>query len=165
MQIHGFKCFNEGLINRYNRRYELKKTYKVFGEIKFGNDGNGFHFCKNLEDTLRYFDSFNNKVEIAEVIGSGDIQIFNDEYYGYYDMYVSKKIKLIKVLTRKEIFDIIENKPDYAITRFISGYKLTPNELAYFKNKYKDNINVLNAIIYYYEDNTIYENIKCKRNY
>ena len=54
----GYKCFNENLTNRYNTKFEIGKIYHVNGNIKFGNNGNGFHICKNLEDTLRYFNSF-----------------------------------------------------------------------------------------------------------
>ena len=60
----GYKCFNENLINRYGTKFEIGKIYHANGNIKFGNKGNGFHLCKNLEDTLRYFKSFNYKINI-----------------------------------------------------------------------------------------------------
>ena len=39
--------------------------------------------CLNLEDTLRYFDSFNSKILIAKVIGFGNY----DKYNEFFDMY------------------------------------------------------------------------------
>ena len=85
--IKGYKCFNKNLINRYGIPFEVGKTYKVDGNISFGNNGNGFHMCVNLEDTLRYFDGFNTEIDICEVIGDGNFVLFEDNYYGYYDMY------------------------------------------------------------------------------
>ena len=61
----GFKVFDYGLINRYGFKYELNKTYHTDGELRFGIDGNGFHMCKNIEDTLRYFDAFNDNIRIC----------------------------------------------------------------------------------------------------
>ncbi len=58
----GYKCFNSDLTNRYGSKFEVGKTYHAKGDIKFGNNGNGFHMCKNMEDTLRYFDAFNDNV-------------------------------------------------------------------------------------------------------
>ena len=53
--IYGYKCFNSDMTNRYGKKFELGKVYSTDGKVKFGNSGNGFHFCKNIEDTLRYF--------------------------------------------------------------------------------------------------------------
>ena len=81
----GYKCFNEDLTNRYGAEFKVGKTYHVSGNIKFGNDGNGFHMCKNMEDTLRYFDAFNGNVRICLVYGFGKSNKYNDEYNGFYD--------------------------------------------------------------------------------
>ena len=43
--------------------------------------------------------------------------------------------------------------------RFVAGYKLTEEELAYFKNKYKKETDVLYHLIYYYEDKDIYKKL------
>ena len=91
MEVKGYKAFNKGLTNRYGRKFELGKKYSTTGEISFGNDGNGFHFCKNIEDTLRYFDAVNDEISICEVKGSGDRILKEDEYYGYYEMYIVEK--------------------------------------------------------------------------
>ena len=64
MEIKGYKAFNEDFTNRYNRVFKEDKSYHTDGEISFGLNGKGFHFCKRLEDTLRYFDTFENSIVI-----------------------------------------------------------------------------------------------------
>ena len=82
MEIKGYKAFDNGLINRYGKKFEVDKTYTTEGKISFGNDGNGYHFCQNIEDTLRYFDATEGDVVIAEVTATGDIAECEDEYNG-----------------------------------------------------------------------------------
>ena len=47
--------------------------------------------CSNIEDCFRYVCA--DKSIIAEVIGFGDIQKYDDEYYGYFDMYVCEYLR------------------------------------------------------------------------
>ena len=152
--MYGYKCFNQGLINRYGHKFEMGKTYHAESEIKFGNNGNGFHICTNLEDTLRYFDAFNNEVDICLVCCYGDNSLYNDEYYGYYDMYAFEYMKIIKKLSREEIFEYAKRLSDYRLKRFISLMKLTQNELEEIKNLFKDNEDILKCILYYQENKT-----------
>ena len=149
--IKGYKCFNKNLVNRYGIPFEVGNTYSVIGDIKFGNNGNGFHMCTNLEDTLRYFNGFLDEVDICEVIGFGDFVIFEDNYYEYYDMYSVEKIQIIKKLSREEIINLMINKHEFRVIRFIQGYRLTSEEIELFKNKFVNNISVLNALKYYQE--------------
>ena len=100
MEVRGFKCFKSGLINLYGTKFEVGKLYIMPGAIKFGLDGNGFHLCKRMEDTLRYYDAMHEEVDICEVVGSGKISESFDEYYGYYDMYAVSKLEILKKLTR-----------------------------------------------------------------
>ena len=96
--------------------FEEGKTNKVDGNIKFGVNGNGFHFCKRLEDTLRYIDDKDPK--IARVIGRGTIDEGFDDYNGYYDMYASSIIDIKYFLMREEIFlELVRNS--HAILRAI----------------------------------------------
>ena len=44
------------------KKFELYKLYSTEGKIKYGLEGNGYHFCKYLEDTLRYYDAMNDEV-------------------------------------------------------------------------------------------------------
>lgn len=155
--IKGFKCFYKGLVNLFDESFVIDKKYVCEGEIKFRSQG--YHMCTNLEDTLRYFDGFNKEIEICEVIGYPEFNKYNDEYYGYYDMYACRGILIKKVLTRDEIMLKAEEMNYMAFKRFSSGYKLTKEELAYFKDKYKNDRDVINHLIYYYEDKDIYKKV------
>lgn len=152
--IKGFKCFYKGLINAFDQSLVLDTKYICDGEIKFKS--NGYHLCTNLEDTLRYFDGINKEVEICEVVGYPEYVKYNDYYYEYYDMYVCRGLLLKKMLTRNEIMEYAEKMNSISFKRFSAGYKLTEEELEYFKNKYKNNMDVINHLIYYYEDKDIY---------
>ena len=78
------------MTNRYGMKFEVGKIYMACGPIKFGNNGNGFHMCKNMEDTFRYFDSTN--IAVCKVNGFGKKKLYEDEYYGFYDMYTRSKM-------------------------------------------------------------------------
>ena len=160
MEVKGYKAFNKGLTNRYGRKFEIGKQYSLDGKISFGNDGNGFHFCKNIEDTLRYFDGVNGKIEIAEVIGSGEIVTNEDEYNGFYDMYSAQRIKINRKIERQELVTMflttITIEP--RVVRFIQLFRLTKKEIEMFKLKYASSIMVMDAIAYYQEgQNDVYE--------
>ena len=150
-EIYGYKCFNRGLINRYGKQFEVGRTYHMDGEIKFGNDGNGFHMCMNLEDTLRYFDAMNNDVDICRVKGSGKFCKGIDEYNGYYYMYAFENMYIEKQLIREEIIAYGLNLHEMRAKRFVSQFKLTQDEIAIFKEKFKKSYIVLDTIAYYQE--------------
>lgn len=148
-----YKCFNKGLVNRYGKKYEVNKLYSADGEIKFGNSGNGFHMCKYLEDTLRYFDAMNDEVDIGLVHGFGKEVKYDDEYNGFYDMYVYEKMIIDKVLTREEIIKYGLNLSEYRIRRFISLYRLNDDEIRLFLDKFKSDFGVNDYIEYYQKNN------------
>ena len=112
----------------------------------------GFHLCTNLEDTFRYFDTFQNDVEVAEVIGYGNISRYDDEYNGFYDMYSVEFIKITKILTREDIIEYAKKLPEYRLQRFISLYKLNDEEIKLFKELFNNNTNILKTIMYYQEN-------------
>jgi len=155
--VFGFKCFDKGLVNSYGVKFEEGKIYETCGEIKFGLWGNGYHMCKNIEDTLRYFDGMNMDVDICSVLGMGNIDIYNDDYNGYYDMYSVEKIKIIKLLTRDEIIDMVLSLNEFRVMRFLQGYRLDDSEIALFLDKFNNNMNVCDVISYYqYGDKEVY---------
>lgn len=154
MEIYGYKCFNEDLTNRYGMQFEVGKKYKVNGNIKFGNDGNGFHFCKNMEDTFRYFDAMNEEVSVCLVKGSGEIKEHFDNYYGYYDMYATEEIEILKKLSREEIINIGINLDEVRAKRFVSLFKLSKIEKELFLNTFIKSIEVKDAVMYYQEHDT-----------
>ncbi len=153
-KIKGYKCFNEDLTNRYGQKFEVGKTYHVDGEISFGNNGNGLHMCTHLEDTLRYFDARNGKIAICEVTGFGTLAEGEDDFYEFYDMYACEYLSVDKLLTREEIIAYGLNLYEQRTTRFISLMKLNPEEKELFKEKYKNNLNVMEYIAYYQEGDT-----------
>lgn len=158
--VEGYKCFNSDLTNRYGEKFEVGKVYSKEGTIKFGNDGNGFHICANLEDTLRYFDGF-NEIKIAKVILTGTIVCHEDEYNGYYDMYAGEYLYIEKVLTRQEIIDYALSLSNYRINRFISLFRLNEEEIKLFKEKFKNDQSILDTIAYYQEnDHNVYKKKK-----
>lgn len=168
MRIKGYKAFSENRVNRYGYQFNEGKHYRVNGDISFGNYGNGFHFCTNIEDTFRYVDAMNSKVELAEVIGSGEMVKYNDEYYGYYDMYAASDLDVVRFLSRKEIVEhFLINANSLAVRRFVSTFKLTEEEIVLFKYKFFDDIDILNAIKYYQEnDKDVYsKEVDFKRYY
>lgn len=152
MAIIGYKCFNNDMTNRYGRLMKIGKKYSINGGIKFGNNGNGFHLCERLEDTLRYFDAMDNTVSICLVKGSGQMVSYNDEYYGYYDMYAVATLEILKKLTRDEIIKVGIELDEIRVKRFISSYKLTLEEIRMFKHKFNQYMSVMEAIEYYQEN-------------
>lgn len=150
--IEGYKCFNEGLINQYGIKFEVGKEYHANGDIQFHQ--NGFHMCQNLEDTLRYFDAINGKVDITKVIGYGQICQYDDEYNGFYDMYAVEYLKIVQVLNHDEVIDYALKLYPERVKRFLSLYKLNSDEIILFKEKFYQDISVLMTIEYYQENNT-----------
>lgn len=150
MEIRGYKAFNEDLSNRYGAEFKAGEIYQVTGPVAFGTRGNGFHFCKRLEDTLRYFDAMEGNVQIAEVIGRGNIAEYYDDYYGYYDMYAASELEVVKVLSREEILVPYLISANYdRVKRFVSGFRLTFDEKEMFRTAFSDRKDILQAIAYY----------------
>ncbi len=144
--MYGYKAFNKGLTDNYGNIYELNKNYFYDGNIKFKQSG--FHFCENLEDVLRYYNSFERDIEICLIKAFGNIVTYNDEYYGYYNMHSSSNFMILKVLSRKEIIDIMLNTNEVRICRFIMGFKLTEDEIDIILNKFNSKM-IIDYISYY----------------
>lgn len=149
MEKIGYKCFNEDMTNRYGKKMEVGKIYTTKGEIKFGNSNHGFHFCKNIEDTIRYFNPKEETVCICLVRGFGTISEGFDDYNGYYDMYASENIEIIKKLSREEVIAIGLSLYPERVCRFVSQFKLYDDEIEMFKEKFKNSRIVLQSIDYY----------------
>lgn len=147
MIVHGYKAFASDGTNSYGTVFPVGK-YHVDGKISFGPRGNGFHFAKRMEDTIRYgrIDDSLGDVLIAEVIGSGAIEEGEDSYGGFYDLYSASDIDIIRYLDRSEIIYMALQLPDYRMVRFVSYFRLTDEEISLFYGKY---VNVDLAIDYY----------------
>ena len=157
--MYAYKIFNKGLINKYGTKFELNRDYKIATnkKLSFGNSGYGYHIVTNLEDGYRYFDGFNQELDTTLITTNGNLVKFDDEYYDYYNMYVTDEIRILKVLNREEILDYMLKTNIYRIIRFISLYKLTDDEINIIKLNYPDD-SVLNYINYYqYNDKRAFE--------
>lgn len=144
-----YKCFNSDLTNRYGTKFEVGKTYHANGAIKFGNNGNGFHMCQRLEDTLRYFDAMGNEVAICEVTGYGACDKGEDTIYDYYDMYAYENMTINKRLSREEIINYALQATGNRAQRFVTLYRLTPEEMILFEKKFEYDFSIGLAIDYY----------------
>jgi len=111
---------------------------------------NGFHMCKNMENCFRYFDS--ESCQLALVKGLGNMICYDDEYNGYYDMYVCEGMEILKVLSRKEIIEMALDLYTYRIKNFLKTFKLSNEEIKIFKKVYKQDKEVLKFISYYQEN-------------
>lgn len=147
MEIHGYKAFAPDMTNRFGKKFPVGK-YHVDGDISFGVHGNGIHFAKNIEDTIRYgkIDDGVGDVTIAEVIGSGIIVEGEDSYGGFYDLYCASDLEILRYLTRVEIINIALNLSPHRMERFVSYFRLTPQEMELF---YGIDLHVDAAIDYY----------------
>lgn len=148
-KIIGYKSVDKNYKDISGNIVEENKTYHVDGDIIYGNGGNGYHFAKKLEDTLRYQlsdEDFLTRPNIAKVIGFGDIVESFDEYYGYYELYAAESIKILKYLKEDEIIAYALKLNETRMLRFVSLYRLNSDEIKLFKNKY---LSVDLALLYY----------------
>lgn len=142
--IKGYKIFDKDFKAKNGQIFTQNKTYRYNGKIIPRKQG--FHFAKRLEDTLRYSKAFDEDVIITQVTALGNVMDFSDEYYGYYDLYVTDIIRIDRVLSREEIIEYSIELNDDRLCRFISGIKLSWNEI----RKYLDRSDrVLKTIEYY----------------
>ena len=128
-EVYGYKAFRNGLIGYDQFKFEVGKHY-LCDEILVRK--RGFHFCLRLEDTLRYF-LYEENIEICLVKGTGIIEKFDDEYFGYYDQFVCSDIEVIKVIPREDIIIYYKNlKNNFynnnRFCRFVRNYPLTNDE-------------------------------------
>lgn len=91
-------------------------------------------------------------IDIAKVICYGNIDKYDDEFYGYYNMYSCEYMIVDRVLTRKEIINYALNLDSERVKKFISLFKLTREELILFKNKFEQYEQVTEYIQYYQEN-------------
>ena len=152
MEIRGYKAFNNDMTNRYGKIFHEGETYLVDEKPKFGIDGVGYHFCKRLEDTLRYFPAMEEEIKLAQVTGLGDFVTSEDDYWGYYDMYSTNILRIDKILNHEEIIDMyLKLRNPFRINRFLRGFKLTEEEVELFRLAYSDDFTIQNTISYYQE--------------
>lgn len=152
--MKGYKAFYKGLINKNGQKFEEGKIYSTEGQVKYGPRGNGIHFCERIEDTLRYFSEEEEELDFAEVTSLGDIDEYQDHYNGFYNMYSTNKLRIDRVLPRKEIINFflsMDGHNNVRLNRFLMLFSLTADEISLFKIKFKDEKYVIDTIFYYQE--------------
>lgn len=153
--VHGYKAFNPDQTNRYGVRFEEGETYKSDGVVSFGvNSTGGFHMCRNLEDTLIFFEGLPEDPIVAEVEGSGKIVCY-DGKEDYYDLYSVENLKIKRFLTREEMLMTILDDPhiyDDRVCRFIEGVRMDPAEIELFKELFEDSPKILKSLAFHQEN-------------
>lgn len=149
MATLGFKAFNGDCTNRYGKKFLEGVEYSFDGQLQYGSSDNGFHFCNNLEDTFRFFDSFNDEVIIGKIVADDKIISTDDTFYGYYGLCVTNRIKVLKFMSREEVVDYGLSLVGDRLYRFIRGYKLTPDDIKMFQDKFSDDYIAIANIEYY----------------
>lgn len=153
-KIQGYKAFNKGLTNIWEKKFEVGKKYKVTDQYK----DYSYHFSDYLEDIFVFYKD--KDIEVCEVIGSGDII---ENYNSYYDVTIiaSSEIEIIKVMSREEIINYFLSMTGYyskRIENFLIRFHLTNEEIKLFIDKFKNNEQIMDTIRYYYlSDKEVYE--------
>lgn len=153
IEIKGYKGFTKDLRNEPGDQFEVGKIYRINNDcdLAFGHRGNGYHFCESLEDCFIYFDP--SQSVYAEVTGLDEVRKRDDEYNDIYGICVARAIKINRVLTNEEIVDMYLNPErglgPFVLQRFIQFYKLTPEEITQFEEKYYKDFSSLQDIMYY----------------
>lgn len=117
------------------------------GKIYEGN----FTVFPTLEDSLKGA-SIDEEKTIAQVEALNITGILDSKYYGYYNMMNTEGIKILKVLSYKEIIDEMSSnsKSEFAKIRFLQGYKVNQEDL----DKFTDSFGVWQAVEYFQKGNT-----------
>lgn len=117
------------------------------GKIYEGN----FTVFPTLEDSLKGA-SIDEEKTIAQVEALNITGILDSKYYGYYNMMNTEGIKILKVLSYKEIIDEMSSnsKSEFAKIRFLQVYKVNPEDL----DKFTDSFGVWQAVEYFQKGNT-----------
>ena len=149
--IIGYKAFNSNFTNRSGYKFKVGEIYHVDDAIKWGNNGNGFHICTNFEECFRYVDS--NNFILTEVIGFGKILKYDDEYYGYFDMYVCENMRIVRIISRKEIIEMSKTLWEDRFYNFIRTFNLTDDEAKEIEEVSKGKQKILKDIDYYHYGN------------
>ena len=118
--MEGYKIFigsKDNFVNNYGFQFEEGKIYETDHDICPKKAG--FHFAKRLEDTLRFGNALHEDVIICEVTSLGDVIEYEDEYNDYFELYVTSKLRIDRILNRKEIIEYADSLNEFRLRRFI----------------------------------------------
>ncbi|MBR7041882.1 MAG: hypothetical protein IKI04_00100 [Bacilli bacterium] len=144
-----YKCFKKGCETKIN----IGKIYHFKDGKKFDNDEKGYYACERLEDTLRAQDAMNKEVDIAKVICWGVNAEYRDDIYEFYNTYDFENMLITEIMTREEIIKYGLELNEVSVKRFLSLFRLTEEEIILFKEKFKNDGDVISTIEYYQEGN------------
>ena len=117
-------------------------------------------YAENLEDSLHNTHSMKGEVLIAEVeaLNKNSLVTYQRDY-ATGNLYLTDSLVILRFLSRKKIIDMFLNmNSTVRVKNFVSSYKLTPFEISMFKNQFFNNPEILDAILYYQEnDKDIYK--------
>lgn len=119
----------------------IKKTKQ--GYITFCNTNRNFKenevlngsflIYESIEDSLRFTTLDDDKV-IAKVTALDDFQLVDSDYYDYYNMVITNKLLINKIYSYNEIIDeMLNNKNELQIERFLKHFKLKEEDIEKFK--------------------------------
>ena len=135
----------------------LNKDHKHFnGETYYDGDSfdskNGKEeilVYKHIENAFRNMNAFNEDVVLMSVEAKGKGRKIEDRNFGFEEQYFFSDVNFIRELQREEIIAEALELPSTRAKRFIEMFKLYPNEVRVFKEKFSDSGEVLRAILYY----------------
>jgi len=125
-----------------NLTYEVGKTYVFHGQLKLCNSG--FHFCDNIMNINISYPLSDKNTKILQIEIPDDAVVINGD-----NKSVTNKLRVIKVLTPKEIEEISKGKIKY--DKNGNAIYLEDSRGYWWKKKYDKNGNVI-----YYEDSSGY---------
>ena len=129
--VKGYKAFDIDFSNPFTKeKLYPNNIYKLEGEL--GYKKNGYNFCTNLEDCLRYINGLEKEINICPIIALGDIFWYNDEIYEYYNLGCTNKIYIGK---------------SYLVTAEVSGNKTVKKLSIEADSLEKDDIEMLEDMI------------------
>ena len=158
----GYKSFDGQRRNQMGVIFEEGKIYTAKGNLRPGmydyDHMNGYHMSEPLANVFRFFDSKAQGIEIAEVRGFGNCLKFDDEYNGYFDMYVCENLEVLRFMRRYEYVEKMLHQSEPDILKFISTFDMDEHEKRMFSYEFEGNKAVSKALAYYqYGDKEVYE--------
>lgn len=133
VEINVFKAFKEDLTNKYGQSFEVGVVYSKSNRVlKFGKNGSGYHVSVQLADTFRFFNPCRDNV-YCEVVGFGNMVQQDNYLYRSDTMYVVEKMKIIKIMTREDIFRYVLHSSIDEFRRFLALYPFNKEELELLK--------------------------------
>ena len=94
--MKGYKALDQDMraFHGNGMQFEIDKLYSIRGNVALCH--NGFHFCKAIEYLNDYYNIKNSR--IFEIEADGEIVERDDKY-------AAEKIRLVRELTKEEIWD------------------------------------------------------------